>query len=49
MLEQSVFTYQILTDCCINDAISKGLFPDSLKIASITPTHKEDDPTDKEN
>ena len=48
ILKQSGFTYQILTDC-INDAINKGVFPDSLKIANITPAHKKDEPTDKEN
>ena len=48
ILKQSGFTYQILTDC-INDAINKGVFPDSLKIANITPVHKKDEPTDKEN
>ena len=32
ILKQSGFTYQILTDC-INYAINKGVFPDSLKIA----------------
>ena len=46
ILKQSEFTYQILTDC-INDAINKGVFPDSLKIANITPAHKKDEPTDK--
>ena len=40
ILKQSGFTYQILTDC-INDAINKGVFPDSLKIANITPAHKK--------
>ena len=35
ILKQSEFTYQILTDC-INDAINKGVFPVSLKIANIT-------------
>ena len=40
ILKQSGFTYQILTDC-INDAINKGVFPDSLKIANITPVHKK--------
>ena len=35
ILKQSGFTYQILTDC-INDAINKGVFPVSLKIANIT-------------
>ena len=48
MLKQSGFTYQILTDC-INDAINKGTFPDSLKIANITLAHKNNEPTDKEN
>ena len=48
ILKQSGFTYQILTDC-INDAINKGVFPDSLKMANITTVHKKDDPTDKEN
>ena len=48
ILKQSEFTYQILTDC-INDAINKGVFPDSWKIANITPVHKKDEPTDKEN
>ena len=48
ILKQSGFTYQILTDC-INDAINKGIFPDSLKIANITPVHKKNEPTDKEN
>ena len=47
ILKQSGFTYQILTDC-INDAIIKGVFPESLKIANITPVHKKDEPTDKE-
>ena len=44
IVKQSGFTYQILTDC-INDAINKGVFPDSLKIANITPTHEKDEPT----
>ena len=41
ILKQSGFTYQILADC-INDTINKGVFPDSLKIANITPAHKKD-------
>ena len=48
MFKRSGFTYQILTDC-INDAINKGVFPDSLKTANIAPVHKKDKPTDKEN
>ena len=48
ILKQSGFTYQILTDC-INDAIHKSLFSDSLKIANITPVHKKNVPANKEN
>ena len=48
ILKQSGFTYQMLTDC-INDALSQGIFPDSLKLANITPVHKRDEATDKEN
>ena len=39
---------KISTDC-INDAINKGVFPDSLKIANITPAHEKNKPADKEN
>ena len=45
ILKKSGLTYQILANC-INDAIDKGVFPDSLKIASITPVHKKDESTD---
>ena len=45
ILKKSGFTYQILTNC-INDAIDKGVFPDSLKTATITPVHKKDESTD---
>ena len=48
ILKQSGFTYQMLTDC-INDALSRGIFPDSLKVANITPVHKKDEDTDKDN
>ena len=48
VLKQSGFTYQMLTDC-INGALSQGIFPDSLKLANITPVHKKDETTDKEN
>ena len=34
---------------CINDCLLKGSFLDSLKLANITPVHKKDEPTDKEN
>ena len=48
ILKQSGFTYQILTDC-INHAITKDIFPDSVKTVHITTAHKKDDPNDKEN
>ena len=38
ILKQLGFTYQMLTDC-INGALSQGIFPDSLKLANITPVH----------
>ena len=38
----------MLTDC-INDALSPGIFPDSLKVANITPVHKKDEANDKQN
>ena len=34
---------------CINDSLLKGSFPDSLKLGNITPVHKKDEPTNKEN
>ena len=48
ILKQCGFIYQMLTDC-INDALSQGIFPDSLKFANITPVHKKDEATDKQN
>ena len=41
-------TYEKLTNC-INNSLSEGLFPDSLKRANITPVHKKNDPLDKAN
>ena len=39
----------MLTDC-INDAIVRqNIFPDGLKFADITPVHKKDETTNKEN
>ena len=38
----------MLTDC-ISGALSRGIFPDSLKLANITPVHEKDETTDKEN
>ena len=39
-LKQFGFTYQMLTDS-INDALCRGIFPDSLKLANIAPVHKK--------
>ena len=36
----------MLTDC-INDVLSQGIFPDSLKLTNITPVRKKDEATDK--
>ena len=48
LLKKCDFTYEKLTNC-INNSKCKGLFPDSLKRANITPVHKNTDPLDKEN
>ena len=48
LLKEYDFTHEKLTNC-INDSLSEGLFPDSLKRANITPVHKKNDPLDKEN
>ena len=47
-LKQCGFTYQMLTDCII-DALSQGIFLDSLTFSNITPVHKKDGATDKQN
>ena len=48
LLKECDFTYEKLTNC-INNSLSEGFFPDSLKRANITPVHKKNDPLDKEN
>ena len=49
ILKQSRFTYEMLTDR-INDAIAgENVFPASLNFADITPVHKKDETTNKEN
>ena len=49
ILKQSGITYKMLTDC-INDAIiTEDIFPDNLKFADVTPVHKKDETTNKEN
>ena len=48
ILKQCGFTYRMLTDW-INDALSQGIFLDSLKFSNITPVHKKDEANDKQN
>ena len=48
ILKQSGFTYQMLKDC-MNDVLSRRIFPDSLKFANITLVHKKDKATDRES
>ena len=47
-LKKVGFSFEYLTSC-INEAISSGKFPDSLKLSNILPVHKRKDPTDKGN
>ena len=47
-MKECDFTYEKLTNC-INNSLSEGLFPDSLKRGITTPVHKKNDPLDKEN
>ena len=37
----------MLTDC-INDALSRVIFPDNLKPSNVTSVHKKNEATDKE-
>ena len=48
IFKKSGFTFEYLTSC-VNEAISSGKFPDSLKLPNIAPAHKKKDPTDKCN
>ena len=48
LLKECDLTNEKLTNC-INNSISEGLFPDSMKRANINPEHKKSDPLDKEN
>ena len=48
VLKKLSFTHIILRDS-INDSLLKGSFLDSLKVGNITPAHKKNEPTDKEN
>ena len=49
ILKQSRFTYEILTDCITDAIVGENIFPDRLKFADITPVHKKDETTNKEN
>ena len=40
--------FYLPNDCKI-DALSQGIFPDSLNFANITPVHKKEEATDKQN
>ena len=48
ILKQSDFNSVIFRDW-INGSLLKGSLPDSLKLRNITPVHKKDKPTDKQN
>ena len=48
VLKESWFTFEYLTSC-VNEAISSGKFPDSLKLSNIVPVSKKNYPTDKCN
>ena len=48
ILKESEFTFEYLISC-VNEAISSGKFPDSLKLSNMVSVHKKKDPTDKCN
>ena len=48
ILKECDFTFYVLTKC-INKSIDTGYFPDSLKLANVTPVFKKKDPLDKAN
>ena len=48
ILKQSGFTFENLTSR-VSEAISYGIFPDSLKLPNIVSVHKKKYPTDKCN
>ena len=48
LLKECDFTYGKLTNC-MNNSLSEGLFPESLKKSNLTPVHKKNDLLDKEN
>ena len=48
ILRRCDLCFQFLTNC-INQPIVSGKFPDSLKLASISPVYKSKDPVDRTN
>ena len=48
ILKECEFTFEIIT-ACINKAIETGNFPDSFKMANVTPVFKKENPLDKSN
>ena len=48
ILKQCDLCFQALANC-INQSIVSGTFPDSLKLANISPVYKAKDPLDKTN
>ena len=46
--KESEFTFDIIT-ACINKVFETRDFPDSLKMANVTPAFKKEDPLDKSN
>ena len=48
ILKEYEFTFDVLTNC-INKSIETGYFPDSLKLANVTPVFKKEDPFKESN
>ena len=48
ILKECQFTFDVIT-ACINKAIETGNFPDSFKMANVTPVFKKENPLDKSN
>ena len=48
ILKECKSTFDIIT-ACINKVIETGNFPDSIKMANVTPVFKKEDPLDKSN
>ena len=48
LLKNCGFTFNQLTEC-INECLHNNCFPDSLKLANVTPVFKKGDSTDKSN